>query len=1011
MTNMYDEYLSHYKMYTAKFGPKVAIFLMVGVFYEMYDRRDPQTGATSTTFSTLADMLGLKVTVKKGDSATDPDMLVAGLPDYAIHKWAARLTQLGWTVVIVDQVKNVAGKVTKREVQRILTPGSHVEAAVDRQDMYLTFVALKSITAALSPIIALTAIDLTTGHLHVFETQAQGTQEAWTSNDTVQFMELYPPREVLWSTDGLDISESKLKQILACDAATTFHRRSPLNSGAWLKPQWREEYLAKRCGLKTLLPTHVALHVVPGSPIETALLSLLYALEELWPSMNLGSLLVYPWIPGATMRLGENALVQLHMIVTGDSTTGSSQKQDVLSIFDRCATPMGHRGIRERLLKPSADAAAITAALDAVEAWVSKPDDYKSAVIKRMRTMSDVHRLFRKIQQGTVNANDIMGLDTTLKAADWLASGLTCGLTIQDPDIKATISSIRQAIFKIFSAEKCYSASEDLSLFVPGLLPHLDDLEAKIRLQHEKVAAIIATCAQAASIAQDVFKPEFREKSLVIKGPRAAIQTLKIANKLPDRAVAVMNKTSSYIESPELDQIYVIISRLRESLRVQQSVSLVEQGTAFAAEQLVPWMRMADWITQADVNLTLERVAAEMGYVRPVVINEATSAATSAATVTIEGLRHPLLEAQDRKIPYVQHNVSLGTEGQQGWLLYGLNASGKSSLMRATGLAVLLAQAGSFVPATKMTLRPFSSLHTRIINTDNLWMGLSSFAVEMSEMRDIFREAGPRSLVLGDELCSGTETTSATALVAAGLRGLIKRGAKFLFATHLHGLAQIPEVSADPSLKIWHLHVEYDRLRDRLVYHRTLREGSGSALYGLEVAKAMRIPDDILEDAVRFRKRLAGEAELSASVGSAWNSEVIRRKCERCGATEAADLEVHHIRERHTAIGDRLPDGSSVHAQANLVVLCDGCHDGVHSGALTIGPAIQTSDGLERSVVETAATSPKSDKKSKWSEEELRTIKSVCERFPNLAPAKLSNYLLNQHEIQISSGTLKKMKD
>jgi hypothetical protein len=172
----------------------------------------------------------------------------------------------------------------------------------------------------------------------------------------------------------------------------------------------------------------------------------------------------------------------------------------------------------------------------------------------------------------------------------------------------------------------------------------------------------------------------------------------------------------------------------------------------------------------------------------------------------------------------------------------------------------------------------------------------------------------------------------------------------------------------------------------------------------------MRIPDDILEDAVRFRKRLAGEAELSASVGSAWNSEVIRRKCEKCGATEAADLEVHHIRERNTATGDRLPDGSSVHAQANLVVLCDGCHDGVHAGSLMIGPVIQTSDGLERSVIETATTSPKSDKKSKWSEEELRTIKSVCERFPNLPPAKLSNYLLNQHEIQISSATLKKMK-
>ena len=359
-----------------------------------------------------------------------------------------------------------------------------------------------------------------------------------------------------------------------------------------------------------------------------------------------------------------------------------------------------------------------------------------------------------------------------------------------------------------------------------------------------------------------------------------------------------------------------------------------------------------------------------------------------------------------RKIPYVQHTVNLGLEGQQGWLLYGLNASGKSSLMRATGLAVLLAQGGSYVPASKMRLKPFASLHTRIVNTDNLWMGLSSFAVEMSEMRDIFREAGPRSLVLGDELCSGTETTSATALVAAGLRGLIKRGAKFLFATHLHGLAQIPEVSQDINLKIWHLHVEYDRFKDRLVYHRTLREGSGSALYGLEVAKAMRIPDDILEDAIRFRKRLAGEAELSTSVGSSWNSAVIRRTCESCGTSEADDLEVHHIKERHRATRDLLSDGSSVHARANLVVLCDTCHDSVHNGTLTIGPLVQTSDGLERSVT----TTPKSDRKSKWSEEELRTIESVFQRFPNLSDAGRSKYLLNQHEIEISAASLRKFR-
>jgi DNA mismatch repair protein MutS len=306
-----------------------------------------------------------------------------------------------------------------------------------------------------------------------------------------------------------------------------------------------------------------------------------------------------------------------------------------------------------------------------------------------------------------------------------------------------------------------------------------------------------------------------------------------------------------------------------------------------------------------------------------------------------------------------------------------------------------------------MTLAPFTSLHTRIINTDNLWMGLSSFAVEMSEMRDIFREAGPKSLVLGDELCSGTETTSATALVAAGLKGLLKRGARFLFATHLHGLSKIQEVSEHPELNIWHLHVEYDKIKDKLVYHRTLREGSGSSLYGLEVAKAMRIPDDILEDAIRFRKTLAGEKELLDSVGSSWNSSITKVKCEICGLTESSDLEVHHIKERHTAnkLG-LLNDNSKMNSQANLVVLCDECHDKVHAGTLDIGPMIQTSDGMERSVTQ---SNTKEQKKSKWSEEQVQQIKEALTKFPKLSMANLSKYLLNQHNIQITGPTLKKM--
>jgi DNA mismatch repair protein MutS len=984
---MYQEYLDNFTEQTKKFGQKVAIFLMVGIFYEMYDVMDPETGNGKTTFNTLVDLLGLKVSVKKGEGPNGLDGLVAGIPDYSVHKWAARLTQMGWTVVLVEQVKNIQGKVVKRTTDRILTPGTHVEAATS-DDLYLTFVSLTEDQEA--PYISTVALDLTTGHLHVFDTKAQGTKEAWTSNDIVQFMELYPPREVLWSTAGSqgqttgsqkfsDISETKIKSILGCQSGTTFHRRDALTTGAWTKPDFRENFLKEQCSLKSLLPTHVALHLAPGSRTETALLSLLYSLKDLWPSMKLGQLLVYPWVPGSTMRLGENALVQLHMIVQSNES-----KQDVLSLVDKTASPMGHRGLRERLLKPSADPQQIRDNLDAVEEWTKKEYD---PIVKRLRTMTDIDRLYRKIQQGQLQSTDLIALDTTFKAMKWI------------PNCHKGIQPIHEQVFQIFSVEKVYAASEDTSLFLNGLCPELDQLEQQIKEQWLKLNAWIEQVSRIANVAADTFKTEFREASLVIKGPRAILQTLNASGKLPLGCVAKLNKTGSHLESSELDQLYVILMRLRETLKKKQAVQLVEHGSKLADQIFEQWILVADWVTRLDVNIGLAKVAKEYGYSKPLVEDG------SEGSIEIQGLRHPLLEAQDKKIPYVQHDVSLTP--QQSWLLYGLNASGKSSLMRAVGLATLLAQGGSFVPCSSMKLVPFQSLHTRIINTDNLWMGLSSFAVEMSEMRDIFREAGPKSLVLGDELCSGTETTSATALVAAGLKGLIKRGSRFLFATHLHGLSKIEEVSQNPGLKIWHLHVEYDHLSDKLVYHRTLRPGSGSSLYGLEVAKAMRIPNDILEDAIRFRKSLAGETELSESVGSSWNSSILRIKCEKCGTSETKGLEVHHIKERHLASkSGHLKDLTNVHSKANLVVLCDKCHDEEHVEA-TVGPLIQTSDGMERSVL--TMLTAKEEKKSKWTDEQLNEIKASYTKFPKLSMPALAKYLLNQHSIQISVPTLKKL--
>lgn len=348
-----------------------------------------------------------------------------------------------------------------------------------------------------------------------------------------------------------------------------------------------------------------------------------------------------------------------------------------------------------------------------------------------------------------------------------------------------------------------------------------------------------------------------------------------------------------------------------------------------------------------------------------------------------------------------------------------MNASGKSSLMKAVGIAVLLAQAGCYVPASQMVFSPFRGLYTRILNTDNLWAGLSSFAVEMTELREIFQRADPFSLVLGDELCSGTESISATALVGAGLRWLQERGARFIFATHLHGLMDIPLVRELPGLKVWHLKVRYDATTDRLIYERTLTPGPGDTLYGLEVARAMNLPDKLLQIAHDIRHTLLGTTTAAGATPSTWNTAIHRRVCELCQHPIVRDLEVHHIRPRAEAAGlKHFEDGTGRDELRNLIVVCSACHDKHHAGKLDIAPVVQTSEGPVRLSIESLSqytyqpsTPPKSSNGTrKWTEEQLQCIHNTLKQFKTCSPKRLVFELKERYGIILSEATLRTMR-
>ena len=442
---------------------------------------------------------------------------------------------------------------------------------------------------------------------------------------------------------------------------------------------------------------------------------------------------------------------------------------------------------------------------------------------------------------------------------------------------------------------------------------------------------------------------------------------------------------------------------MREALLQQSRITHLEACRALSDAGSTVWTALEEWASHVDCTYAIARTSVERGFVCPEVEDEQEG---REAYVELDKLRHPLVEATGTRVPYVHHDVRLDAE-VGGWLVYGMNASGKSTLMKAIGIAVLLAQAGCYVPAVRMRLRPFRAVYTRILNHDNLFAGLSSFAVEMTELRDILRSADANTLVLGDELCAGTESVSAMSLVAAGIQWLSARNAKYIFATHLHDLPRLLDPPA-LRLRIWHLQVEYDAATHRLVYHRALVPGSGSSLYGLEVARAMDLPLAFLEQAQANRRLLQGAVTQQEAPASAWNRGIYKRSCEVCGAT--ATLETHHIQPRAEAESGRLRDGTPVHAPSNLVVLCAKCHDRHHAGDVEVASLVMTSEGPERVATPSVVAKQPPTLKHGLSEEETATVYSMLSEYKTASLKALSYQLKEQHGIQLSTQALTAMR-
>lgn len=950
-------YYKLYDEYVTKYGEKTAILLQVGKFFEMYDSVDKETGQARANVQILSEVCGCAIEFKESRDPTK-HRLFWGFPEIAFMKFVKMLVDGGYNCIKYIQDKDSTGSVVGRRLEEIVSPGTFYDASGGRsvrgeeQCMLGIYVEpwVETTTRQHHWYIATTAFDVSTGRSVSAETDVVLINNKPVLDSLQPFWSLYPPAEVsfFWCSTQAPPKQSDISSLLASKPPVHIQVLVPAEEGTAAADRIRCALFSEVFKHASALSIGEYLEVERAPMVRRSLYHLLRFLQDHNPSFLTALHSHHLWSAEEHLLLGNAALEQLAML----STNQGKEHESLLHWIQRAQTAMGRRALRERCLKPSTDIEHLEYLQERVQGLRAK--EVRGPLQAILRGAYDLHRLFRRFQLGSGTTQELLQMLNTYDKALKLVS-MTIGTMYEATELLPHIHELLNTwdVERIQRSAKQVGDAIAVGSCHPwrrGIHADLDALEDKW-ISLEKEALALRAVWDGILEENDAIDWTLAEDApfTFTTTSRRGASIVAIAKSRFKMTIATIKHGSSTKITLDCEQLRVL-NTTAVALRAEWKQCVAEQWRATWikwVESAAQCEELVEFLGGLDTDCALATIAEEYGYVRPTYV---ASASDTVAGLQIQALRHPIIERLS-DVPYISHNIALGCFAKEdadvasapcGILLYGVNAAGKSSLGKALGLAVLMAQCGMPVSASSMILVPYTGLFTRILGNDNLWAGMSSFVVEMTEFRSILRHAGPRSLVIGDELCAGTETASATSIVAAGVQTLLERKTHFFFATHLHELAEIPEILKNLFVKNYHLTVHSDPERSVLIYDRKLKPGCGSPMYGLEVCRGLDMDSEFLTKAFVFRRKYYsddGKARISA-----YNASVVVSCCAVCGSKDT--LETHHIIPQ-AAAGPSGAIGLGKHKndKENLAVLCDDCHTKHHKGLLEIQGWISTTGG------------------------------------------------------------------
>ena len=990
--SLINEYFELTKRFQDEYGENTILLMQVGSFFEVYGiydvENDTITASKITDFSQICELN----IVDKNTCVGKNNVMMAGFKDFMIEKYLRKIQDASYTAVVYTQDENI--KNTTRSLAGVFSPGTYFQTETQNLTnsttcIWVNLIENKVLLKGKYVVIGVANIDIYTGKTTIFQFKEKYINNPTTYDELERFISIYNPSEVILISNLHN--EEELDYIISyagisCNLIHKVHINNSINNVKMTrvknceKQPYQKELLSKFYKFDNF---DVFIQNFYENNIATQ--AFCYLLDFVYQhNPQLVNKISEPIFENCSnkLTLANHSLKQLNII--NDGSIKKSKLSSVSDLLNECLTQMGRRKFQYDILNPVCDKNYLQKEYDITEYFLKNIDSYTQQFKNKLNNIKDISKYERQIFIKKISPKSIYYLNSSINLIleiyniikdDNIIIGYLKDFDNDIMDIGNICNELQEFITENIDINLAKDLDQlqqfDVNFIKQGVDLELDkktntlrESEFSLEAIREYLSNLIENKEKKSSKSSEFVRIHETEKnnySLVSTSRRCKILQDTLPNSETSISLRInenksfkfnisktqfsyekQSSSNNFIIDPQINSFCKTISSIKISMKdlitIIYNRFIEKLGTNYQDKL----EKIINFITIIDVIYTKASIAHKYNYCKPNIVD------SEKAFVDAKGLRHCLIERFQMNELYVKNDILLGDGITDGILLYGTNAVGKTTLIRALGISIILAQAGLYVPCSSFNFKPYKHIFTRIIGNDNIFKGLSTFEVEMSELRTILRLMDENSLILGDELCSGTETISAISIFVAGIQRLHNCKSSFLFATHLHEIVDYEEITSLNSVHLKHMEVKYDKELDILIYDRKLKEGPGNNMYGLEVCKSLNLPIEFLDAAneIRLKYNPEGKSILSLKQ-SRYNSNKIVGVCEKCG--KSAGKEVHHLHHQKDANENGIikTDDSIFHKNnlANLMTLCEFCHNEIHTKTKKGSKRVKTTKG------------------------------------------------------------------